>query len=77
MPIVTRSAAGAIALRQLLRGVMLRRTKASVASQLELLPCTFEDMTVTLTTAEKAFYILLEKCYNRHHEQVTNTVCWS
>jgi hypothetical protein len=38
---------------QLLRGVMLRRSKASVAGQLALPPCVREDLRVTLGVAER------------------------
>lgn len=48
-----RSPAGLLAFRQLLRGVLLRRSKASVARQLALPPCAREDLRVKLSVAER------------------------
>lgn len=42
--------------RSLLRGVMLRRTKASVEAQLALPPCSRVDVRVALSGVERAFY---------------------
>ncbi|KAK9915395.1 hypothetical protein WJX75_008587 [Coccomyxa subellipsoidea] len=40
----------------LLKGVMLRRTKEDVEGELELLPCTHEDVWVQLSSVERAMY---------------------
>lgn len=63
-PYHRRSAAGVLAFRQLLAGVMLRRTKASVAHQLALPPCVHEDVAVRLSVAERALYAQLLRRYN-------------
>eukprot|EP00198_Chlamydomonas_reinhardtii_P009028 XP_001698365.1 predicted protein [Chlamydomonas reinhardtii] len=44
----------------LLRGVMLRRSKAAVESQLALPPCLTEDLVVELSGVERAFYDVLK-----------------
>jgi hypothetical protein len=53
--------------RQLLRGVMLRRSKASVAGQLALPPCTREDLRVALSVPERCvcFCVVLRSCLRR------------
>lgn len=56
--------AGVLAFRQLLHGVMLRRTKDAVADQLDIPPCDHETIRVKLSTAERAFYHTVERKYN-------------
>eukprot|EP00887_Chlorella_sp_A99_P005493 scaffold1.g5493.t1 len=51
-----RTAPGLLSLRALLRGVMLRRAKADVASELDLQPCSREDKWVTLSSVERLVY---------------------
>lgn len=48
-------------MRGLLRGVMLRRSKAGVEAQLCLPPCSREDREVTLSRVERTFYDALRK----------------
>jgi E3 ubiquitin-protein ligase SHPRH len=50
------SVGGLLSLRSLLRGVMLRRSKADVAGELELPPCTREDKWVQLSSVERLCY---------------------
>jgi hypothetical protein len=56
---------GAAALRGLLGGVLLRRTKASVAQQLALPPCEWLDLPVTLGAAERACYSAAQATYDK------------
>lgn len=51
--------------RALLRGVMLRRSKAAVEEQLQLPPCVREDERVTLSRVERAFYESLRKDFGQ------------
>ncbi|KAL4426809.1 hypothetical protein ABPG77_006595 [Micractinium sp. CCAP 211/92] len=50
------SVRGLLSLRALLRGVMLRRSKADVANELELPPCTREDRWLELSSVETLCY---------------------
>ncbi len=43
---------------------MLRRTKAAVAGQLALPPCTRQDIMVKLSTAERAMYSQVLRKFN-------------
>jgi E3 ubiquitin-protein ligase SHPRH len=60
---------------------MLRRSKKDVANELDLPPCTREDLSVVLSTAERAAYERLKrefldavKQYKRHHDASANFV---
>ncbi|EFJ47333.1 hypothetical protein VOLCADRAFT_92108 [Volvox carteri f. nagariensis] len=63
-PLTQRGLVGLTAIRALLRGVMLRRSKAAVADQLALPPCVREDLTVELSGVERAFYDVLKARFN-------------
>ncbi|KXZ54387.1 hypothetical protein GPECTOR_5g465 [Gonium pectorale] len=63
LPYTQRTAIGPAVFRALLRGVMLRRTKSQVESQLALPPCLRVDINVNLAGVERAFYDVLKKRY--------------
>ncbi|KAL0028145.1 hypothetical protein WJX77_009970 [Trebouxia sp. C0004] len=57
---------GSLPLRNLMQGVMLRRTKAHVGGQLSLPPCEHTDRWVSMSSVERSFY-------DRLHKQVVST----
>ena len=75
-PYDIRRPAGVVAFRQLLQGVLLRRTKASVSQQLALPPCVWEDLPVVLSTAERACYTAIERRYLQSFHQLDAVVSW-
>lgn len=68
-PYQSRSLPGLLTMRGLVRGVMLRRTKADVQAEMtELPPCIQEDCLVTLSPIERVAY---EQIRRKYRDQVS------